>query len=151
MLLRIKINMRGSPPIRHTALYFKLYLCNHILLTCYVSDKSCTTKNNAWFKIFVIRLLINTLYYCNSQPWQFRSWLITGFVTRLTRRVSLVEQELLSLPEHLSSQPFFSRDNVTRSLVLYVCFVNQCLSFFFWSLCCIFFFDIRILITPLIS
>ena len=59
--------MRGSPPIRHTALYFKLYLCNHILLTCYVSDKSCTTKNNAWFKIFVIRLLINTLYYCNSQ------------------------------------------------------------------------------------
>jgi hypothetical protein len=26
------------------------------------------------------------------------SWLITGFVTRLTRRVSLVEQELLTLP-----------------------------------------------------
>jgi hypothetical protein len=31
--------------------------------------------------------------------------LITGFVTRLTRRVSLVEQELLTLPEHLSSSP----------------------------------------------
>jgi hypothetical protein len=28
-----------------------------------------------------------------------------GFVTRLTRRVSLVEQELLTLPEHLSSPP----------------------------------------------
>jgi len=26
-------------------------------------------------------------------------------VTRLTRRVSLVEQELLTLPEHLSSTP----------------------------------------------
>jgi hypothetical protein len=27
------------------------------------------------------------------------------FVTRLTRRVSLVEQELLTLPEHMSSPP----------------------------------------------
>jgi hypothetical protein len=38
-----------------------------------------------------------------------RSWLITGFATRLTRRVSLVEQELLTLPEHLSSPPFLRR------------------------------------------
>jgi hypothetical protein len=30
---------------------------------------------------------------------------ITWFVTRLTRRVSLVEQELPTLPEHLSSLP----------------------------------------------
>jgi hypothetical protein len=96
-------------------------------------------------------IFIFILYKHTQKPWQFRSWLITGFVTRLTRRVSLVEQELLSLPEHLSSQPVFSRDHVTRSLVLYVCFVNQCLSFFFWSLCCIFFFDIWILITPLVS
>jgi hypothetical protein len=36
-----------------------------------------------------------------------RSWLIPGFLTRLTRRVSLVEQELLTLPEHLSSPPGF--------------------------------------------
>ena len=35
------------------------------------------------------------------------SWLITGFVTRLTRRVALMEQELLSLPGHLSSPLFF--------------------------------------------
>ena len=34
------------------------------------------------------------------------SWLITGFVTRLTWRVSLVEQELLTLPKHLSSPSF---------------------------------------------
>ena len=59
--------MRSSPPIRHTTLYFELYLCNHIPLTCYVSDKSCTTTNNAWFKIFVIRLLIKTIHSCNSQ------------------------------------------------------------------------------------
>jgi hypothetical protein len=36
------------------------------------------------------------------------SRLITGFITRLTRRVPLVEQELLTLPEHLSSPLVFS-------------------------------------------
>jgi hypothetical protein len=35
-----------------------------------------------------------------------RSWIITGVVTRIMRRVYLVEQELLTLPEHLSSSPF---------------------------------------------
>ena len=48
----------------------------------------------------------------------------------------------------------FSRVRATRSLVLYVCFVDSffvILSFFFWSLCCLSFFDLRILITPLVS
>ena len=58
-----------------------------------------------------------------------RSWFITGFVTRLTRRMSLVEQELPTHPEHLSSSPIFSGVRVTRSLVLCVCFVYSCLSF----------------------
>jgi hypothetical protein len=64
---------------------------------------------------------------------------ITEFVNRLTWRVPLLEQELLILPEHLSSPP----------LVLCVCFVDSCL--YFWPLCCLFFYDLRILITPLIS
>ena len=59
--------------------------------------------------------------------------LITGFVTRLTRRVSLVEQELLTISEHLSSPPVFSGVRVTRSLVLCVCFVDRCLSFYTFS------------------
>ena len=54
---------------------------------------------------------------------------ITGFVTRITRRMSLVEQELLTLQEHLSSSPVFSVVRVTRSLVLCVCSVDRCLSF----------------------
>ena len=78
-------------------------------------------------------------------------WLITEFVTRLTQRVPLVDQELLTLLEHLSSPLVFSGVRVTRSLVLCVCFVDRCLYFFFWPLCCLFFFDIRILITPLVS
>jgi hypothetical protein len=42
---------------------------------------------------------------------------------------ALVEHELLTLPEHLSSPPVFGGSRVTRSLVLYVCFVDRCLSF----------------------
>ena len=50
-------------------------------------------------------------------------------VTRLTRWVPLVEQEQLTLPEHLS----FNGVRVTRSLVLCVCFVDHCLSFYPFS------------------
>jgi hypothetical protein len=40
-----------------------------------------------------------------------------------------VEQELLTLPDHMSSPTILSGVRVTWSLVLYVCFVNRCLSF----------------------
>jgi hypothetical protein len=79
------------------------------------------------------------------------SCLVTGFITRLTRRVPLVEQELPTLPEHLSSTPVLIMIRVTGSLVLCVCFVDRCLSFFFWPLCCLFFFDLLIQIPPLVS
>jgi hypothetical protein len=95
-----------------------------------------------------VPLVINT---SRSFP---HSWVITGFVTRLTRRIPLVEQELPTFPEHLSSPPDLSGIPFIRSLVLWVCFVNRCLSFFsfsFWPLCCLYFFDLRILITPLVS
>ena len=46
---------------------------------------------------------------------------------------------------------YLSGVRVTRSLVLCVCFVDHCLYFFFWPLCCLFFFDLRILITSLVS
>ena len=55
--------------------------------------------------------------------------LILILITRLTRRVPLVEQKLLTIPEHLSSPTIPSGDRVTRSLVLCVCFVDLCLSF----------------------
>ena len=40
----------------------------------------------------------------------------------------VLEQELLTLPEHLSSPSVFSEVHVTQSLVLCVCFVDRCLS-----------------------
>jgi hypothetical protein len=62
----------------------------------------------------------------------FYLWSISFFilaVTRIIRRVQLVEQELLTLPDHLSSPPDFSGVRGTRSLVLCACFVDRCLSF----------------------
>jgi hypothetical protein len=84
----------------------------------------CVTNDHGY-----VPLVANTSRYFPH------SWLITGFVTRLTRRVSLVEQELLSLPEHSSSSPVNSGVRVTRSLVLYIYFVDRCLSFHTFSFC----------------
>jgi hypothetical protein len=44
-------------------------------------------------------------------------------LTETSRRVSLVEQELLTLPEHMSSPTVFSRVLVTRTLVFFLCSV----------------------------
>jgi hypothetical protein len=64
-----------------------------------------------------------------------------------------VEQELLTLPEHLSS-PSFSW-GLCCSIFSFICMFCRSLLvflyFFFWPLCCLFFFDIRFLIVPLVS
>jgi hypothetical protein len=88
----------------------------------------CVTNDHGY-----VPLVVNTT---RSFP---HSWLITGSTTRLTRRVSLVEEELITLPEHLSSPPVCSGVRVSRSLVLCACFVERCLSF------CIFFFLVIVL------
>jgi hypothetical protein len=44
-----------------------------------------------------------------------------------------VEQELITLPEHLNSPPIFSGVRITRSLVLCVYFVDRCLSYCYIS------------------
>jgi hypothetical protein len=67
-----------------------------------------------------------------------------------TKDPTKVEQELLTLPEHLS----FRGVRVTRSLVFCVMFWRSLfvlLSFYFWPLCCLSFFDLRILSTPFVS
>jgi hypothetical protein len=54
----------------------------------------CVTNDHG-----IVLIVVNT---SRSFP---HSRFITEFVTKLTRRVPLVEQELLILPEHLSSPP----------------------------------------------
>jgi hypothetical protein len=67
-----------------------------------------------------------------SSPTRFKlaqRQMIIHIVPTALAAMPLVEQELLTLPEHLSSPPVFDGVRVTRSLVLYVCFVDRCLSF----------------------
>ena len=47
-------------------------------------------------------------------------WLIIGFVTRLTQRVPLIQQELLALPEQLSSLPVLRWDSC-YSIIRFMC------------------------------
>ena len=54
---------------------------------------------------------------------------------RITKYIYWVEQELPTLPEHLSSPPIFSGVRVTRSFVLCVCFVDRCLTFCTFNFC----------------
>jgi len=69
----------------------------------------------------------------------------------LTRQVPLVEQELLTHLEHLSS-PLFLVGLVLLNLSFMCMFFRSLfvlLCFFFWPLCCLFFFELRILIISL--
>jgi hypothetical protein len=70
-------------------------------------------SHKLWNIVSTERYVVNT---SRSFP---RSWLVTEFVTRLTRRVSLAEQELLTFPEHLSS-PRFLVGFVLLDLLLYM-------------------------------
>ena len=69
----------------------------------------CITNDNRYFPILV------------SITWSFpHSWLITGFVTRVARRVPLVVHELLAFPENMGSSPVCSGIRIARSLVFCV-------------------------------
>ena len=82
-----------------------------------------------------------------------RSWLITGFVNRLTPRVFTSGAGTA----YSSGAPGFTPVLVGFVLFDFSFIRRFCRSlfvllfFFFWSLCCLFFFDIQILISPLIS
>ena len=62
-----------------------------------------------------------------GERWLFLLFILAGFVTRETRRISLVEQERFTLPEHLSSSPVFSGVRFARSFVFCV-LLDRCLS-----------------------
>jgi hypothetical protein len=96
----------------------KVWLSHHFKNVT-VATMTCFTTMEYLCKNYhrYVPLVVNT-------SWSFpHSRLIIGFVTRLTWRVPL---------EHLNSH-VISGIRVTRILVVYVCFIDRCLSF------CIFF------------
>jgi hypothetical protein len=110
LLIKLKASLRKFYGRQHERLAWLLW-------------NICVTNDHGY-----VPLVVNT---SRSFP---LSWLITMFVTRLTRRVPLVEQKLPTLSEHQCSPPVCSGVRGTRSLVLYVCFVDRCLSFRTFSL-----------------
>ena len=82
-----------------------------------------------------------------------QSWLIASFVARVTRQVQHMEQDLLTRKEQLSSPRVFTGFRVARSFVFFVMFSRSLfvlLDFFIWSLCCLFFFDLPLMVAPLV-
>ena len=59
-----------------------------------------------------------------------RFWFKVDYCFSIMSYDGLVEKELLTPPEHMSSLPVCSGVHITRSLILCVCFVDLCLSFF---------------------
>ena len=88
----------------------------------------CVTNDHGYVPLFVS--------ISRSFP---QSWLITGFITRLTRQVSQVEQHLPTLPEYLSSPSGFGEVPVTRSLVLCVLFCRSWFVFLYFGIFKLFF------------
>ena len=81
---------------------------------------TCVTNDHGYVPLVV-----------NTSPSYPNSWLITRFVTRVTRRKPLVQQELFTLPEHLRSPSVLSGVRFARSLVLRVFFWDRCFTFLF--------------------
>jgi hypothetical protein len=80
--------------------------------------------------------------------WIFRSWFRT--VKKNDVRLKLL-MRTPPPPGALEFKPGFQWDSC-YSIFSFMCmFVDRCLSFVFWPLCCLFFFDVQILITPLVS
>ena len=78
----------------------------------------------------------------------YNAW---GLITRVTRHAPLVAQELL--PSQISPPVLVGFVLVDHPFSVY-CFVDHCLSFwpvFIWLLCCLSFFDLRLLINLFVS
>jgi hypothetical protein len=140
---------RFPPPIKLTATEILLKVAlNTINQTINIQLNSVMVKclaDNCFVFLFFPRL------DSNQQCWYKAAQIRLAF--QRTRRLPLLEQELISLPEHVGSPPVFSGVRVARSLVFCVVFCRSLfiiLSLFSWSFCCLF-FDLRILIIPLVS
>jgi hypothetical protein len=100
-------------------MYFQLLMCSSIY-----------TQYNI-YGISVSQMTTPVVYTIRSFP---HLWIITGIITRVTRQVSLVEQELLILLENHSSPTVLCGIFVPQSIVFCVMFCRSCLSLFFWTL-----------------
>jgi hypothetical protein len=92
-----------------------------------------------WVRVFITKIIqsFHLPRQADVQNRNSRYIMAVSFIQLVNTTVSIMEQELLTLPER-----------VTWSLVYMFCrSLFVLLSSLFWSLCCLFFFDLQILIT----
>jgi len=109
--------------------------------------KGCFSTQNHIYIMFSISCLLWFYGYdphVVSTSLSFpHSWLIDGFVLRVQWRVPLVEQELLTLLEHLNSPlPVFSGVRVAQLFVFYVMFCRSLFVLLFFFLLAIVLFGL---------
>ena len=126
-------------------------LCIHCI---FIKDikKICSLDCIAW--------LTTTEYLCHKWPLicsvcRYHNLVLSSFVTYhwvCNKSYVHVEQELLSLPEHLRSPRIFCEVRLGRSVVFCVVFCRSLfvLLFFFCCPLCHLFFNLRLLITTLV-
>ena len=90
--------------------------------------------------------MLNDCYNCTAAA-TTKEVRNTGFGTRVMRRLTLVEQELPTLPEHLGSLSVFSEDGIAQSLV----FCVECCVCLFFVIVLSVLFDLQLFITLLVS
>jgi hypothetical protein len=111
-----------------------------VLMSCVTS--SCLSV------CYAILFYVHVLFVVITIRSFLLSWLITGIVTRVTGRVLHGEQELPTLPEHMSSFPGFSEVSV-RSLFVPLFFFLWLWNYlsFFELMFLLYFWDLKILST----
>ena len=107
-----------------------------------------------WLFIIVIVLILDfiTVFCCLRY---LNLFCVRSYHTSLmVKRVSLVEQELFNLPGAPEFTPDF-KSGSCYSFYSFICMFCRSLFvllyFFFWPLCCLSLFDLRNMITPLVS
>ena len=135
LLLTRKLLNQGFLLVNFMSSLRKVYKRHHDLVNRYEISVSHTTT--------CVPLVVSTSW---SIP---HSRLVTGFVTRVTRRIPLVEQNLLTIPEYLCSPLVYSGFRVARSLFFCVLLCRSLFILFLFvimlSLCCLS-FVLRVLV-----
>ena len=116
--------------------------------------------NNEALGLAVIGQLSDTIglwifFFCSSVVYPYVKLIIISYLIHFNIRwkrggkynpktfYCYMTHVVKTVPKHLSSPPVFSGVRVTRSLVLYVCFVDRCLSFVLFLLTIVLFVLLR--------
>jgi hypothetical protein len=79
---------------------------HHMMFFSFCNNTASIFRPEHSYGIPVSQMTTDMICYVITSRSFPNSWLIAGFLTRVTRWVQLVEQELLTLPEHMLSTRF---------------------------------------------